>query len=352
MQRLGLGALGLVLGDGAGLDHRIEHQVAPLDGAVGMAEGIEVIGPLNHARQQRAFGQIELAHILAEVGLRRLAEAVDGKAAALAQVDLVGVHLEDLLLGEAVFKLEGDDDLDELALDALLRREKEAARQLHGQRGAALLLLAGSHVADDRLEQPPVVDAAVLKEAAVLDGQHGLHQIWRNLVVGDQAALGAVGVVAQAGDQQRLQFIAGQRLAVIVGDRLHHAGADADGGAVLRVIGLRAGAHGDGLHAFGVGSQLRSLRGAIGGVAGLAQFIGDELDGELLSGTHLARRGIDLGGVGKDGLFEPLVHDALILEVVKSEDDKDNEHNGRKRQQHHAQQQRRQGMLARETSVS
>jgi hypothetical protein len=68
----------------------------------------------------------------------------------------------------------------------------------------------------------PVVDAAVLEEAAVLDGQHRLHQILRNLVVGEQAALGAVGVVAQAGDEQRLQFIAGKRLAVIVGDRLHH----------------------------------------------------------------------------------------------------------------------------------
>jgi hypothetical protein len=85
MQRLGLGALGLVLGDGAGLDHRIEHQVAALDGAVGMAEGIEVVGPLNDAGQQRALGQVELAHILAEVGLRGLAESVDGEAAALAR---------------------------------------------------------------------------------------------------------------------------------------------------------------------------------------------------------------------------------------------------------------------------
>ena len=41
------------------------------------------------------------------------------KAAALAEVDLVGVHLEDLLLGEAMFELKGDDDLDQLALDAL-----------------------------------------------------------------------------------------------------------------------------------------------------------------------------------------------------------------------------------------
>ena len=56
-------------------------------------------------------------HILAEVGLRCFAEAVDRKTAALPEGDLVGIHLEDLLLGEAVLELEGDDDLDELALD-------------------------------------------------------------------------------------------------------------------------------------------------------------------------------------------------------------------------------------------
>ena len=50
--------------------------------------------------------------IFAEEGLGGLAEAVDRVAAALSEVDLVGVHLEDLLLVEAGFELEGDDDLD------------------------------------------------------------------------------------------------------------------------------------------------------------------------------------------------------------------------------------------------
>ena len=134
MQRLGLGALGLFLGDGAGLDHGIEHQVAALDGAVGMAIGIEVAGALNDAGEESALGQVELAHVLAEVGLRGFAKAIDGEAAALPHGNLVGVHLEDLLLVEAMLKLEGDDDLDDLALDALLGGEKEAARELHGER--------------------------------------------------------------------------------------------------------------------------------------------------------------------------------------------------------------------------
>ncbi len=56
--------------------------------------------------------RVELAEVFAEEGLGGFAEAVDGEAAALAEVDLVGVHLEDLLLVEAGFELEGDDDLD------------------------------------------------------------------------------------------------------------------------------------------------------------------------------------------------------------------------------------------------
>ena len=72
MQRLGLGALRLLLGDGAGFHHRVQHQVAALNGAVRMAVRREVVGPLDHAGQQRAFGEIKLAHVFAEVGLARL----------------------------------------------------------------------------------------------------------------------------------------------------------------------------------------------------------------------------------------------------------------------------------------
>ena len=185
MQRLGLGALGLILGDGAGFDHGVEHQVAALDGALGMAEGIEVVGPLDDAGEQRALGQIELAHIFAEVGLRRLAEAVDGEAAALAEVDLVGVHLEDLLLGEAMLELEGDDDLGELALDALLGRRGRSRAPAAWSAWSRPAACGGQTSRQTASASAAVVDAAVLEEAAVLDGEHGLHQVRRNLVVGD-----------------------------------------------------------------------------------------------------------------------------------------------------------------------
>ena len=99
--------------------------------------GVQRARLLDHPGQQRAFCEVELADVLAEVGLGGLAEAVDAERSLLAKRDLVGIHREDLLLGVAVLKLEGDGDLDELALEALLRRKEEAARELHGERGGA-----------------------------------------------------------------------------------------------------------------------------------------------------------------------------------------------------------------------
>ena len=99
---LGFGALGFGGGDGAGLDHGVEDEVAALDGAVGMAVGVEVAGALDDAGEQWRTRRVSSwREVLAEEGLRGFAEAVDGEGAALAEVDLVGVHLEDLLLVEA-----------------------------------------------------------------------------------------------------------------------------------------------------------------------------------------------------------------------------------------------------------
>src|ERR1700721_3771635 len=142
MQGLGFGALGLVFGDGAGLYHGIEHKITSLDGALGMVKRVEGAGPLNNAGKKSAFGQIELAHVLAEVHLRGFSDAIDREAAALAERNFIRVKLEDLLLGKAMFKLKGDNDLNELALEPLFRREKKAARQLHGQGGSPRRLLA------------------------------------------------------------------------------------------------------------------------------------------------------------------------------------------------------------------
>ena len=46
---------------------------------------------------------------------------------------------------------------------------------------------------------------------------------------------------------------------------------------------------------------------------------------DLLSRPHLARRSVDLRRVRKQRLFQPLVDNALLLDVVKSEDRETND---------------------------
>ncbi len=74
----------------------------------------EIIWALNHACEQRALCQVELTQILSEVGLRSFAKPIDRKAAALPKINLVGIHLEDLLLIEASFELKRNHDLGDL----------------------------------------------------------------------------------------------------------------------------------------------------------------------------------------------------------------------------------------------
>ena len=99
----GLCGLRLTGGDGAGFDHGFEDYVAALHGALGMAVGVEASGGLDGAGEECTFGEVELLEIFSEEGLGGFAETVDGVAAALTEIDLVGVHLEDLLFVKAGF---------------------------------------------------------------------------------------------------------------------------------------------------------------------------------------------------------------------------------------------------------
>ena len=101
--------------------------------------------------------------------------------------------------------------------------------------------MPGGQIVAHRAENAVVVDAVMLEKAPVLDGHDRIHQIGRDLVIGEKAALDAVSAGAQPGNEQRLELVAGQLLAVRIGNRIDHPVADMNGGAVGRVIGLRAG---------------------------------------------------------------------------------------------------------------
>ena len=85
--------------------HALEHEVASLERAVGMAARIVIRGAANHGHQQRELVQLELGQRFAEIELAREPEAVDRARAVLAEIDLVDVRVQQLAL--AVPHLEG-----------------------------------------------------------------------------------------------------------------------------------------------------------------------------------------------------------------------------------------------------
>jgi len=97
------------------------------------------------------------------------------------------------------------------------------------------MLAVSDHVMPGPAHHAHVVDAAVLEELAVFNGQNSLYDMWRNFVVFEQPSLGAIDVITKTGNQLRLQLIAGERLPVIVTDRRNLPAADVNRCAILRV---------------------------------------------------------------------------------------------------------------------
>ena len=95
-------------------------------------------------------------------------------------------------------------------------------------------------IVDGALCGAKVVDAAVLKEAPVFNGEDGGDEARRDFSIGDKAALGAALVFRKSRDQLRFELVGAQRGAVVRGDRLDYVRVGLDGGAIGGVVGLGA----------------------------------------------------------------------------------------------------------------
>ncbi|MCY1201149.1 hypothetical protein D9M72_126020 [compost metagenome] len=183
--------------------HAAQHVVLADLGAREVGDGVEARGGLGDARQHGGFGGGHFGQGLAEIGARGGREAVG----AVAQVDLVHVELEDLVLGELGFDLEGQQQFVELARIGLFRRQVEVARHLHGDGAAALRLGSLDQVGQHRARHAHPVHAAVAVEAVVLGGQHRLAHHGRDLVETQDVAV----FLAVFADQHLVRRIDAQR---------------------------------------------------------------------------------------------------------------------------------------------
>ena len=133
-QRLLLGLLGIRPLDDAGDLHLVDDVVAPLDRALALAERIELARRL---RQRREIGRLrhgQFVHRLVEIDQRGRGNAVGAKA----EIDLVEIELEDLLLGIGALDLEREQRFLDLALERDLVGQKEVLGDLLGDGRGAL----------------------------------------------------------------------------------------------------------------------------------------------------------------------------------------------------------------------
>ncbi len=197
------------LRDEALREHAIEHVVAPRHDLVGVAVRAELARALDDPGERRGLGKRQVAHAVAEIGARRALHAV----VAMAEEDDVQVHREDLLLGELLLELDGEERLRDLAPPALLVGQEELAGELHGDRGGALRVAAAAEIHQHGADDAERVDTAVMEEVRVLGREQGIAQERRNLtLIQHQAPLARIGgerdfavAIVDLGDELRAE---------------------------------------------------------------------------------------------------------------------------------------------------
>ncbi len=174
-------------------DHLVQNDGRPALGAGGVGHGAVARRRLQQAGQQGGLADGELGGRLVEIALGGGLDAIGAGA----EIDPVQIQRQDLLLGELGLQPHGQDQLLHLALDGLVRRQEEVARQLLGDGRGALHVAAGLQVHHHHAHHADGVEAEVVEEPAVLDGHHGGGHIGGQLV-----EIHRRGVLAAAHGQQ------------------------------------------------------------------------------------------------------------------------------------------------------
>ena len=195
----------------AGLHHALKNVVAALENALRVLVREIKVRPPDQPGEERCFRKRQATDVLVEISARRLAEPIDGKASALSEIDHVGVKLEDLLFGQPLLEQKGDENLFCLPSEGSPPIvQDDVPRQLHGERASALRALVGANVGDGRGKNSIDAHAKMREEAAVFGCDDGVHQLFWQVLIAQQAALGALAV-EQRGHHFGLEPVALER---------------------------------------------------------------------------------------------------------------------------------------------
>src|SRR6202165_5826542 len=107
---------------------------------------------------------------------------------AMTKRNLVAVHGKDLRFGKVPLNLNGQHGLLDLAAEVTLRREKQIAGKLHGERGCALRTRTRSYIAVSGAHYSPEIDAPMLLKILVFNGHDCIPQNFGEIIVGSQDA--------------------------------------------------------------------------------------------------------------------------------------------------------------------
>ena len=170
-QRRELGLPQLLRLDETVLQKLVQHPIARFGGAFRTAIGGGIaIGGADDAGKKGSFADGDIANIFIEVGQRSFGKAMNGEAAAIPEVDLIGVEFENLLLGKTVLEFESHHGFRDLAAPGPLRGKEKAPRQLHGQGAGTLGDPLMAHIRPGRAKNANHVETGMLEETLVFGG--------------------------------------------------------------------------------------------------------------------------------------------------------------------------------------
>ncbi len=183
-ERVGLPRLGRLARQLGLVAEQIDDQVPPLHVERRVPPRIVAGGAFRNRGERRGLGHVERPGRFAEVPERRGLDAVGP----VAEIDLIEIELEDLLLRIAALDVHGDPHLAQLAgqaaepapLGPVDHLRPEIPGQLHGHRRKTLEPLPAQDRLDGAEDADPV-DPAMLVKAAVFRAQEGRDDGGRHL---------------------------------------------------------------------------------------------------------------------------------------------------------------------------